>query len=306
MGTVCAIICTGCGVDCWQQEIEDQIAALQEQVQAGLAKPGTPGEQGPQGEQGPAGPAGADGKDGRDGVDGKDGAPGADGKDGRDGVDGKDGAPGADGKDGRDGVDGAPGLACWDLNGNGVGDLETEDINGDGTVDVADCQGARGDPGDDGLACWDLNGDGVGDVETEDVNGDGTVDVADCQGARGDPGVFASARISAGGVNLTPSTRIPQDPNDVYREQTGRYRVRVHTGMDVSAIPLGDIPVAVTPLPAFMSPNADADIVIPIVQPLDLDSDPTTLEFRIHMLGLPENAYRDCDFTFLLMDLPME
>ena len=46
---------------------------------------------------------------------------------------------------GRDGVDG---LNCWDLNGNGAAD-DDEDINGDGVVDVVDCQAA---PGQDGTA----------------------------------------------------------------------------------------------------------------------------------------------------------
>ena len=54
------------------------------------------------------------------------------------GCEGDDGAPGADGSDGTDGTDGAAGQACWDLNNNGVGDPE-EDINGDGSVDVYDC-----------------------------------------------------------------------------------------------------------------------------------------------------------------------
>ena len=57
------------------------------------------------------------------------------------GCEGSDGAPGRDGADGAagaDGADGADGQACWDVNGNGVGDPE-EDINGDGNVDVFDC-----------------------------------------------------------------------------------------------------------------------------------------------------------------------
>ena len=60
------------------------------------------------------------------------------------GCDGDDGTNGADGADGTDGAAGAPGApgtdgqACWDLNNNGVGDPE-EDINGDGVVDVYDC-----------------------------------------------------------------------------------------------------------------------------------------------------------------------
>ena len=55
------------------------------------------------------------------------------------GCEGSDGAPGADGINGADGADGADGQACWDLNNNGVGDLPDEDINGDGVVDVFDC-----------------------------------------------------------------------------------------------------------------------------------------------------------------------
>jgi octaheme c-type cytochrome (tetrathionate reductase family) len=61
------------------------------------------------------------------------------------GSDGDDGAPGAAGADGADGADGPAGLACWDLNENGEPDLVlpdppgTEDLNGDGVVDVLDC-----------------------------------------------------------------------------------------------------------------------------------------------------------------------
>ncbi len=53
------------------------------------------------------------------------------------GCEGDDGAPGADGTDGADGADG---LNCWDLNGNGIGDIPDEDFNGDGVVDVFDCR----------------------------------------------------------------------------------------------------------------------------------------------------------------------
>ena len=51
---------------------------------------------------------------------------------------GDDGKDGADGAAGADGTDGANGLNCWDLNENGVADPE-EDLNGDGNVDVLDC-----------------------------------------------------------------------------------------------------------------------------------------------------------------------
>ncbi len=53
------------------------------------------------------------------------------------GSEGDDGAPGADG------IDGAAGLACWDLNGIGQADPE-EDLNGDGVVDVLDCNAIAG------------------------------------------------------------------------------------------------------------------------------------------------------------------
>ncbi|MFB0925438.1 MAG: hypothetical protein QMB65_09180 [Vicingaceae bacterium] len=42
------------------------------------------------------------------------------------------------------GTPGIDGVDCWDLNGNGVGDVATEDINGDLTVDVLDCKGDSG------------------------------------------------------------------------------------------------------------------------------------------------------------------
>ncbi|MDH3614416.1 MAG: hypothetical protein OES10_14200 [Gammaproteobacteria bacterium] len=49
------------------------------------------------------------------------------------------GCEGDDGRDGAAGTDGTDGQDCWDLNGNGVGDLATEDLNVDGVVDVLDC-----------------------------------------------------------------------------------------------------------------------------------------------------------------------
>jgi octaheme c-type cytochrome (tetrathionate reductase family) len=59
---------------------------------------------------------------------------------GDDGKDGTPGTPGATGSTGATGATGPAGLNCWDLNGNGVGDLATEDINKDGKVDVYDCR----------------------------------------------------------------------------------------------------------------------------------------------------------------------
>lgn len=80
------------------------------------------------------------------------------------------------------------GIQCWDTNSNGIND-PSEDLNGDGAFDLADCLLGAGFPLPDGLSCWDLNGNGMADAE-EDVNGDGTIDVFDCRGTvgTGEPG----------------------------------------------------------------------------------------------------------------------
>ncbi len=48
------------------------------------------------------------------------------------------------------GQKGEKGLACWDLNGDGVGNIP-EDINLDGNYDTLDCKGTKGDIGSQGL-----------------------------------------------------------------------------------------------------------------------------------------------------------
>ncbi|HEU0015045.1 MAG TPA: tail fiber domain-containing protein, partial [Longimicrobium sp.] len=90
---------------------------------------GETGAQGPQGEVGPTGPAGPQGEAGPTGPAGAQGE------------------TGAQGPQGEAGPAGAAGQACWDLNGNGTADLETEDANGDSAVNVADCKGADGAQG---------------------------------------------------------------------------------------------------------------------------------------------------------------
>ncbi|MCJ2556132.1 MAG: hypothetical protein LN415_03370, partial [Candidatus Thermoplasmatota archaeon] len=76
---------------------------------------------------------------------------GPQGLDGDDGDDGSDGSDGAQGPTGPQGPSGADGAACWDLNGNGTGDLPDEDINGDLVVDVLDCAGPQGPDGPQGI-----------------------------------------------------------------------------------------------------------------------------------------------------------
>ncbi len=65
---------------------------------------------------------------------------------GEDGKDGLNGTNGTNGVDGATGPAGSDGIACWDLNANGVGDIE-EDMNGDEFVDALDCQGPQGEAG---------------------------------------------------------------------------------------------------------------------------------------------------------------
>ncbi len=57
---------------------------------------------------------------------------------------GCEGDDGANGSDGANGTAGADGVNCWDLNGNGLPDLD-EDLNGDGVVDVVDCNAIASD-----------------------------------------------------------------------------------------------------------------------------------------------------------------
>jgi len=122
------------------------------------------------------------------------------GAQGEQGIQGLQGEPGQQGEQGLQGQAGADGISCWDLNGNGVGDIPAEDTNNDLVVNVADCQGPQGPqgeqgeqglkgdngaPGANGISCWDLNGNGVGDIPAEDTNNDLVVDAADCQGPAG-------------------------------------------------------------------------------------------------------------------------
>ena len=102
-----------------------------------ISAKGEQGETGPAGKVGPAGPIGPQGKRGPTGAQGPKGE------------------NGDRGPIGLQGEAGEAGLMCWDLNGNGVGDLKgegevNEDINGDGEVSVKDCSGLQGPQGNPG------------------------------------------------------------------------------------------------------------------------------------------------------------
>jgi len=151
-----------------QREVGELRAALEAGELAG--PPGPPGPQGPagpEGPQGPAGPAGADGERGPEGPAGPmglmgepgpagpPGSPGPAGDAGVPGPVGPAGAPGDPGPAGPAGPAGDPGpagpagadgLACWDLDGDGVPDI-AEDANLDGVWDARDCAGPAGPPG---------------------------------------------------------------------------------------------------------------------------------------------------------------
>ncbi len=60
------------------------------------------------------------------------------------------GPEGPAGPAGDEGDDGQRGTDCWDLNGNGEADVNSEDANGDGSVDILDCTGVPGQDGEDG------------------------------------------------------------------------------------------------------------------------------------------------------------
>ena len=195
------------------------------------------------------------------------------------------GATGATGASGADGVDGATGAT-----------------GATGVTGVTGVTGATGADGVDGA---------TGPTGPTGATGaTGLAGASGPTGAQGDPGVLARAQISAGGTNLTPSDQINAggaDPN-VVREATGKYRVRIHVGFDVSQLPPDAFPVVVTPHPAPFNPGADVDPFTATVQQIVIDTDPTTVEYRVHIHAQPLNAaqwvYRNSDFTFVLMEMP--
>ncbi len=105
---------------------------------------GDTGPQGPQGTQGDTGPQGPQGIQGDTGPQGPQGIQGDTGPQGPQGIQGDTGPQGLQGiqgdtgPQGPQGVTGVDGLSCWDLNGDGIFDLE-EDINTDGQANTADC-----------------------------------------------------------------------------------------------------------------------------------------------------------------------
>lgn len=136
---------------------------------------GPQGIQGPSGPMGPMGPQGAKGDKGDPGADGSQGPQGEVGPQGPQGPKGDIGPTGPQGERGPQGGVGPSGTACWDLNTNQMQD-GSEDVNGDGRVDVLDCKGPQGDSMPKGsIVAW--------------YNSSGTVPTgwAICDGTNGTP-----------------------------------------------------------------------------------------------------------------------
>ena len=82
-------------------------------------------------------------------------------------------------------LQGPPGLACWDLSGNGIPNVVAEDTNKDGKVDVNACRGADGANRADGA-------DGAPGADGQDFGG------ADFLASFGNPSIGDDG-FSAGG-----------------------------------------------------------------------------------------------------------
>ena len=184
-----------------------------------VAFPGPAGDDGPQGVIGPEGPTGDDGDDGSDGAQG---------------ATGPQGLSGADGADGADGVNG---IACWDLNGNGTGDIPAEDINGDLVVDVLDCTGPQGPAGPQGpQGIQGIQGD-PGPQGLQGPPGPGSLMAFDTSGATTPIGSTCTAYVGAI-VTIT----VPSDGYVVVSAQV-QLRIDHTTGTrDAWAISVGNTP----------------------------------------------------------------
>ena len=119
--------------------LETRLTDLDAAIEAGTLQgpPGPQGETGPPGPQGETGPPGPQGETGPPGPPGPQGEAGLAGPPGTPGLPGPPGAPGAAGPPG---PPGPPGLACWDVDGDGEADL-AEDRNLDGLYNTLDCIG---------------------------------------------------------------------------------------------------------------------------------------------------------------------
>jgi len=56
----------------------------------------------------------------------------------------------------------------------------------------------------------------------------------------------------------------------------------------------------VTPYPVFFAPSGNSDVLLATIQPLENDTDPMTLEFRVHIRSVLTQQYQNALFSFVL------
>lgn len=335
VGFVGLLALAGC-IPCWEdlQNQIDQLVAktdtLSEDLQEGLERPGVPGEkgdkgdpgepgqpgekgdkgdpgekgdkgdpgprgekgakgdQGIQGEQGEKGDKGDQGEQGLQGEKGEKGDPGEQGLQGEKGEKGDKGDPGEPGPQGEKGEKGDKPQHQW------VG-TQLQFENPDGSWgNLVDLKGEKGDKGDQGeMGPAGPQGE-QGPPGEKGEKGD--------KGDKGDPGVLARAQISAAGTNLN-------EPNNVVsvREDKGKYLITATLPPDFNTAGMTPedmvrFPVSVTAHPVFLTPNADAEMLVTAVQALDFDPVGKTLQFRIHIQAVVPPGYKNASFTFVLLE----
>src|ERR1017187_4214462 len=93
-----------------------------------------------------------------------------------------------------------PDPSCWDLNGNGLCDLSTEDKDGNGVCNAADCQGSPGATGVQGpQGTSGQNGTSCSVVD----NGNGTKTIVCQDGTQATVGDGANGTNGTNGANGT-------------------------------------------------------------------------------------------------------
>lgn len=121
------------------------------------------------------------------------------------------------------GTNGQDGLNCWDLNGNGVFDPETEDIDKNGYATVEDCRGAdgangvNGTNGKDGKSCTTVPADGGAVIKcsdgTETFVANGTDGATGARGPRGPRGPQGEAGTTGATGPMGESCTVSLDHN---------------------------------------------------------------------------------------------
>lgn len=299
VGFVGLLALAGC-IPCWEdlQNQIDQLVAktdtLSEDLQQGLERPGVPGEKGEKGDPGEPG------QPGEKGDKGEQGEQGPQGEKGDQGDQGEKGDPGEKGDKGDKGDKPQHQWVGTQLQ------FENPDGSWGNLVDLKGEKGEKGDKGDQGeVGPPGPQGEpGIqGEPGPQGAQGPpGEKGEKGDKGDKGDPGVLARAQISAAGTNLN-------EPNNVVslREDKGKYLITATlppefntTGMTPED--MVRFPVSVTAHPVFLTPNADAEMLVTAVQALDFDPVGKTLQFRIHIQAVVPPGYKDASFTFVLLE----